>query len=199
MSKRIDMTGQRFGKWAVEAFDRTDGRFAYWQARCDCGAVAVIRGDSLRAGGSTMCQPCQMGALAEKVTTHGLSASLTWKSWHSMRMRCLSVGAADYRPDRPKRELRAWQLPMGDNARTGPQQTAHRLADERWRAAPSNGVGGTPWGPHRDLIQAPCCGMVRRKRDYAASGAPNSRSRVIMLTKARSVITPPCKVIGQTP
>jgi hypothetical protein len=96
MSKRIEMTGQRFTKWTVEAFDRSDKRFAYWRVRCDCGAAAVVRGDSLRAGGSTMCQPCQIVTLAEKVTTHGLSASLTWKSWHSMRMRCLSAGAADY-------------------------------------------------------------------------------------------------------
>lgn len=55
-----DLSGQRFGKWTViDRTSKTDakGRI-YWIARCECGTIAVIRGDNLRLGRSLACTWC---------------------------------------------------------------------------------------------------------------------------------------------
>jgi hypothetical protein len=55
-STRIDMTGQRFGRWAVLEYAYNDkGNQAHWRCRCDCGTVSVVAGRTLRAGLSKSC------------------------------------------------------------------------------------------------------------------------------------------------
>src|SRR5262245_43511926 len=56
--KRIDLTGQRFGRWVVLAY-AGGGR---WACTCDCGARRVVTGTNLREGGSKSCG-CGAGRL----------------------------------------------------------------------------------------------------------------------------------------
>lgn len=52
----IDLTGKRFGRLAV--IERAVGdmqRGAAWSCRCDCGAIAVVYGFSLRNGNTASC------------------------------------------------------------------------------------------------------------------------------------------------
>lgn len=51
MSRLIDLTGRRFGRWLVWAF-ATNKR---WVCRCDCGTVGLIKGQNLRNGRSRSC------------------------------------------------------------------------------------------------------------------------------------------------
>ena len=55
-----DLTNGRFGKWVViEPSDRINQkRQKYWICRCECGTVAIVRGDALRSGVSTACTLC---------------------------------------------------------------------------------------------------------------------------------------------
>ena len=56
MPKKIDLTGQRFGRLVViRESGRTKGGQAMWLCRCDCGAETVIRGSSLRSGHTQSC------------------------------------------------------------------------------------------------------------------------------------------------
>lgn len=88
MSKRVDHTGSRFGSWVAVAIDRTNGHRTWWRVRCDCGAAAVVRADSLTTGGSKRCVTCQSEVSRQTHTRHGETRDPTWRSWASMRERC---------------------------------------------------------------------------------------------------------------
>jgi hypothetical protein len=68
MTPIVDITGQRYGRWTVIALhpERSRWREAMWLCRCDCGAEAIVRGGSLREGGTTNC------GCARRETKHGL-------------------------------------------------------------------------------------------------------------------------------
>ena len=57
MGKRIDLTGQRFGRWTVieESDRRAKSGGRYWLCKCDCGTIKEVTQDSLRGGKSTNC------------------------------------------------------------------------------------------------------------------------------------------------
>ena len=57
MGKIKDETGNRYGRLVVlELSERTDGKHhAYWKCQCDCGGIAVVKGSSLRSGGTKSC------------------------------------------------------------------------------------------------------------------------------------------------
>ena len=54
--KKIDLTGQRFGKLVVikESPERKNGRIC-WECQCDCGNVAIVKGLSLKNGDTKSC------------------------------------------------------------------------------------------------------------------------------------------------
>lgn len=56
MPKKIDLTGQRFGKLIVikESPERKNGRIC-WECRCDCGNTVVVKGLSLKNGDTQSC------------------------------------------------------------------------------------------------------------------------------------------------
>lgn len=60
--KRIDLTGQRFGRLTVIRYDHSEHDGAHWLCKCDCGNEKVIAGYSLRSGKTKSC-----GCLANEV------------------------------------------------------------------------------------------------------------------------------------
>ena len=56
--RKLDLTGQRFGRWTVLKKDESKNRNVYWLCQCDCGRVASVTGSSLRYGRSTKCRSC---------------------------------------------------------------------------------------------------------------------------------------------
>lgn len=59
MSRRIDLTGQRFGRWTVLGYvGCRHSRSARWRCVCDCGAENVVQSKHLRNGGSLKCRAC---------------------------------------------------------------------------------------------------------------------------------------------
>jgi len=55
--KRIDLTGQRFGKLTVIQYDHTkkpSGR-AYWLCKCDCGKKTIVEANHLRSEHTQSC------------------------------------------------------------------------------------------------------------------------------------------------
>lgn len=103
---RVDITGQRYGRWLVLGYAGTRGKYAYWLCRCDCGTEKAVSGGSLRWGGTFSC-----GCLARETHTgntyskvHGHSSkpeayqkrSPEYVSWQSMIRRCVDPKAARY-------------------------------------------------------------------------------------------------------
>lgn len=90
MSRRLDLTGQRFGRWRVLELAESPGWYAdaAWLCRCDCGTARIVRAVKLRIGHSRSC-----GCLRRDVTrtlrlSHQMSESRAYKSWAHMLDRC---------------------------------------------------------------------------------------------------------------
>ena len=56
MPKKIDMTGQKIGKFLVLKEDIDNPKKGtYWICQCECGNIKSVRGTSLRAGEIISC------------------------------------------------------------------------------------------------------------------------------------------------
>lgn len=92
----IDLTGRKFGRLTVlsRAGD-TKHKHPQWNCQCDCGAMSVVRGQSLRAGTTVSCG-CfgrdQKGEICRARATHGHSSrtkqTRAYTAWVGMLQRC---------------------------------------------------------------------------------------------------------------
>lgn len=88
---RIDMTGQRFGKWVVIRPAYYHEKYGwYWECRCDCGRTKNVLRTNLINGHSTSCG-CQPHA-----KTHGESGERLYRIWCAMKDRCYRKTASEY-------------------------------------------------------------------------------------------------------
>lgn len=55
MLRTADCTGQRFGRWTAIRRVENKGRKPHWECLCECGALGVVSGSSLRVGASQSC------------------------------------------------------------------------------------------------------------------------------------------------
>lgn len=54
-TKKLDLTGQRFGRLTVVAPAENIGRRTAWLCRCDCGRETVVKTGRLRGGRTVSC------------------------------------------------------------------------------------------------------------------------------------------------
>lgn len=91
MGRFIDLTGQRFGRWTVLRYAGSHNG-AFWECRCDCGTVRVVRGCSLRYGESKSCGCTRAEVLAKEntlnKTKHGMWRTRLYHEWQHMKRRC---------------------------------------------------------------------------------------------------------------
>jgi hypothetical protein len=86
MSKRTDITGQRFGRWTVIGFDHCrNGYRPFWKCRCDCGVIKIVRGEHLKTGHS---QSCGCYHLDVVTTKRGRSKDPLYNQWRNIISRC---------------------------------------------------------------------------------------------------------------
>lgn len=93
--RRHNLAGKRFGRWYVlceSENDRNERREVFWHCICDCGVTRDVKAGSLTQGKSISCGCARL----ESVVTHGMTHTPTFKSWESMKQRCLNAGSADY-------------------------------------------------------------------------------------------------------
>lgn len=62
MSKRIDITGQRFGRWTVLEY----ANHSKWLCKCDCGVERSVYGPDLKSGKSKSCGCYNLDALQSR-------------------------------------------------------------------------------------------------------------------------------------
>lgn len=58
MPKRIDLTGNKYGKLTVMSYAGYEKRRAYWNCICECGRTVKVRSESLRSGATRSCNHC---------------------------------------------------------------------------------------------------------------------------------------------
>lgn len=90
----LELGGLQFGRWTVVRPRLRRGPLGevYWLCLCECGRKRYVKAASLQSGRSQSC-----GCLhREVVATHGMTGTLTFKSWESVKQRCLNPNAPDY-------------------------------------------------------------------------------------------------------
>lgn len=92
MPKRIDLTGQVFGRLTVVGLASNAAGRLWWRCSCTCGSFAVIRGDLLKSGHASSCG-CYRKA---RVTSHGMSCSSEYSSWRGIVQRCCNPKSQSY-------------------------------------------------------------------------------------------------------
>jgi len=95
MGKFIDLTGQRFGKWAVlERASNDKNSNPMWLCRCICGRTEMVLGYSLRGGVSRRCVYCRN---KENPTKHGQQGTRLYSVWQGMIRRCENLNHEAYK------------------------------------------------------------------------------------------------------
>lgn len=81
MGRRIDLTGQRFGRLVVESFAYADkNRHSMWNCKCDCGVTKIVRTNELKEGKTKSC-----GCLYEEVNVkHRKRETRIYRIWRGM-------------------------------------------------------------------------------------------------------------------
>lgn len=99
--KRIDVTGQRFGRLLVCAMVYEAGKDSKAQCVCDCGSAFTATVYNMRSGNTSSCGCLDRelkvargrvhGSIqGKKNATHGMSKTPTYVSWQDARKRCFS-------------------------------------------------------------------------------------------------------------
>jgi len=100
MGKRIDLTGQKFGRLTVLRFHgQNRHNQATWLCRCSCGVEKVIQSQSLRNGSSKSCGCLRIDrgrALGKANRTHGKTHTGTYGTWRAMKRRCFEQTHKDF-------------------------------------------------------------------------------------------------------
>lgn len=77
------------GMWVVLSFAGRDAKSkAYWNCRCECGTVRVVQQGNLGNGGSVGCGCDRLAMTTARLTTHGKSHTVEYRSWNAMIKRC---------------------------------------------------------------------------------------------------------------
>lgn len=84
MRKKIDLTGQVFGRLTVIRYACFKNRSTYWVCKCICGTENMVAAHNLRNGRTLSC-----GCLnRERLTIHGEYGTPEYKAWRGMMNRC---------------------------------------------------------------------------------------------------------------
>ena len=102
MGKRIDETGNRYGRLTVIGFAGVGAeKRALWRCRCDCGRETVLPGNNLRSGNTKSCGCLNIDMSTKRIvklnTKHGKTHDPLFKRWSSMLTRCENPNAINYK------------------------------------------------------------------------------------------------------
>jgi len=89
LSKRIDLTKQRFGRLVVISAKEQDTHgMMVWECKCDCGKTSYIRSGDLRPGKVVSCGCYSRDIARERATKHHLSNDRLYCIYNNMVARC---------------------------------------------------------------------------------------------------------------
>lgn len=97
--KKLDLTGQRYGKLTVIGPAENMGDRTAWTCRCDCGAVTVVRTGHLRSGHVTSCGECSATGVAGLTYVDGTCVEMI-RANTIRRNNTSGVPGVDWRPSK---------------------------------------------------------------------------------------------------
>lgn len=107
----IDLTEQKFHRWAVERLTEGSGKVKYWDCLCDCGERKSVFGSDLKRGGSKSCGCLTREVSAARLSEHGMSFHAAYRNWIQAKSRCYNVSNSEWKNygKRRIRLCREWQ------------------------------------------------------------------------------------------
>lgn len=94
-----DETGNRYGRLEVICYhSRSEGKTQHprFLCKCDCGNEVVVLGTNLRRNHTTSCGCVHKENTSNAKKTHGMRKTPTYKTWCSMKERCLNPNSNSY-------------------------------------------------------------------------------------------------------
>lgn len=93
-----NLTGMRFGRWAVISFAGLLGprKVCYWNCMCSCSTASVVAASSLLCGETKSCGCFRRDDASKRHTIHGMDNTREYHSWRSMKVRCLDKSNHNY-------------------------------------------------------------------------------------------------------
>lgn len=82
--------GMRFNRLICSRPDVLRGTKNSSEFICDCGSIVIRKNDNVKSGMTKSCGCLRKYAHNKRRETHGASNSKTWKTWSSMKNRCLN-------------------------------------------------------------------------------------------------------------
>lgn len=86
--KYVDITGKTFGQWTVLNTSGLSGKNYLIRCRCSCGTIKDVFKGNVVSGKSVSCGCKRNEETRKRETVHGMSKTLTYKTWASMINRC---------------------------------------------------------------------------------------------------------------
>lgn len=100
MGEFIDRSGFRYGQLLVvgriDSGPASEKNRTRWLCRCDCGSETVATGHALAKGDKRSCGCLRRRTAGERLRTHGMSRTPTYRSWQAAKERCHNPNNARY-------------------------------------------------------------------------------------------------------
>lgn len=92
MTRRLELKDKVYGKLKVVDFAFAKNGVTYWQVKCECGTVKIVKGNHLIRKSTISC-----GCFRKvQLRTHGGRYSLEYNVWTSIKSRCLAKNSSRY-------------------------------------------------------------------------------------------------------
>jgi hypothetical protein len=95
MAKKLDLTGERFGRLIVISPAPNKGKKTFWNCMCDCGKQTVASTCNLRRGDKVSCGCYALDYLAEK-SANAVRNTRLYKCWSGIKGRCFNANSKAY-------------------------------------------------------------------------------------------------------
>lgn len=94
--RKLDLTGQRYGKLIVISEAPKNGKYICWNCVCDCGNAKVVSTRDLRCGQTKSCGCLQKEHWKTCNITHGEADTRLYGVWQNMKHRCYLPSVSGY-------------------------------------------------------------------------------------------------------
>lgn len=99
--RKIDRTGQRYGRLLVMRMRGSNGRTPLFECRCDCGETVTVTGAHLQQGSTRSCGCLARERVLAMNTKHGMKKRgdkpPEWNSWSGAIARCFNPRCKQYK------------------------------------------------------------------------------------------------------
>lgn len=132
----VNLTGHTYGQLTVISYagQKPPKTQCYWNCRCSCGNMTVVKSNKLRSGATRSCSCLQKAVRAALNRSHGMSNSPEYHAWAALKARCYSKANIAYRNygGRGIKVCRRWLKSFANfYADMGPRPSSTHSVDRR--------------------------------------------------------------------